>query len=335
MRILCTGAFGFIASHIAKHLDSVGYEVHIADRLSYAGKWRNVEPLLRRAKLWIGNLAEKEFCEKLASYGFDRIVHCASNTHVDRSIADPIQFTMDNVLGTNQLLHAFEPDRLSLVRPDRIIVYSTDEVYGPTPPGTAFDETAPFRPSNAYSASKVGIEGLASAYFTTFGMPICVVRPSNVYGRGQHPEKAIPRFTRQALKGTPLTVHNDGGGSRDWVHTSDHARAIEVLLEKGEPGQAYNLPRNDEHTDIVVASEICNILGFHDPRAVPGIQFVSGRPGHDRRYYLNGSKIRALGWTPSVLFKDGLRDAVEWTRDAGEDWWDHDYVQVGAMGEVG
>lgn len=329
-RVLVTGGAGFIGSHVAAYLQSAGWEVHVADRFSYAGKVRNVSRFIREAKLWAGDLKSEEFCQKLSRFGFDFIVHLAGNTHVDNAIKDPIQFTLDNVLGTNQLLHAFESEHVEqdAVGPhckptlQKVVLYSTDEVFGSTPAGQIFDEKAPFNPSNAYSASKVGIEGLAKAYWTTFKMPIIVVRPCNTYGRGQHPEKAIPKFTKQILHGQPMTVHNDGTGSRDWLHTDDHARAIETLLLHGKPGQSYNLAAGDEHTDMEVASSIAYLLG----RPID-ITFIPGRPGHDRRYWMDPAKIRALGWTPKVPFKDGLRDAVEWTRD-NQDWWDHDYIVV-------
>ena len=313
-KVLITGGAGFISSHVAGYLGKQGFEVHVADRLSYAGKIRNVAGNCPDAKLWMGDLKSSEFCDKLAAIGFDAVIHAAGNTHVDHSIKDPISFTLDNVLATNQLLHAFEKT------PTRFVIYSTDEVYGSTPAGCIFDESTSFNPSNAYAASKVGIEGLARAYFVTFGMGIVVVRSCNTYGRGQHPEKAIPRFTRQCLKGEPITVHNDGSGSRDWLHTHDHARAIRLLMEQGQPGQAYNLARGEEHTDLEVATRIAELC-----HTKPNILFVPGRPGHDRRYWMDGTKIRTMGWAPEVPFDWGLRDAVEWTID-NQDWWEHDYV---------
>ena len=317
-RILVTGGAGFIGSHVATHLLDKGHDVHIADRLSYAGKVRNVSRWLTGAKLWIGALQDDEFSNRLAAFGFDVVVHCAANTHVDRSISDPVQFTVYNVQGTNQLLD-------SIVKsgniPQKIILYSTDEVYGPTPAWRRFDEQTPFAPSNAYSASKVGVEGLACAYWTTHRLPVMVVRPCNTYGRRQHPEKAIPRFVGQAIRGEPITVHNDGGGSRDWLHTTDHATAIERLIEAGVPGEAYNLAAGDEHTDIEVARKVLELTGSKSD-----IAYVTGRPGHDRRYWMDGGKLRSLGWAPKMPFGEGFRDAVEWTM-RNQDWWAHDYVE--------
>lgn len=322
-RILCTGGAGFITGHVAGYLESQGYEVHIADRLSYAGKIRNIAANCPKAKLWMGDLKTPDFCNKLAAFGFDAVVHAAGNTHVDHSIKDPISFTLDNVLATNQLLHAFEKSLST-----RFVIYTTDEVYGSTPAGVIFDEMAPFNPSNAYAASKVGIEGLARAYFITFKMPLVVVRSCNTYGRGQHPEKAIPRFTMQCINGEPITVHNDGSGSRDWLHTRDHAEAIRLLIDKGVPGEAYNLARGDEHTDLEVATKISELC-----RTDLKVVFVPGRPGHDRRYWMDGTKIRKLGWNPQVPFSWGLKDAVEWTIQ-NQDWWQHDHVTPDSLVEV-
>lgn len=317
MRLLITGGAGFIGSHLVDHFVDAGHDVHMVDRFSYAGKAKNIARHIFKSKLWIGNLCDAEFCAKLAAYQFDAVVHTAANTHVDRSISDPVQFTLDNVLGTNQLLHALQGG----LTPYRIILYSTDEVYGSTPTGRRFDEQTPFSPSNAYSASKVGVEGLARAYWTTHRLPVMVVRPCNTYGRRQHPEKAIPRFVGQAVRGEAITVHNDGGGSRDWLHTSDHAAAIECLIEKGVAGEAYNLAAGDEHTDIDVAQYVLEITGSKSK-----IIHVQGRPGHDRRYWMNGGKLRSLGWQPKMPFTEGFADAVEWTM-RNQDWWQHDYVE--------
>ena len=312
-RVLVTGGAGFIGSHVAAHLKH-SYDVHIVDRFSYAARFRNLAGVISDARLWVGDLKEWDVCVGLAKFGFDAVVHLASNTHVDRAIHNPVVFTRDNVLGTNQLLHA-----LQLHCPAaRIVVYSTDEVYGPTPEGARFDESAPFRPSNAYSASKVGIEGLASSYFVTHGMNISVVRPCNTYGRHQHPEKVIPKLTRQAVRGEPLTVHGDGDGARDWLHTSDHATGIEAVLEHGKAGEAYNLAAGDEHRDIEIARGILAITGSQSV-----ITHIEQRPGHDRRYWMQNEKLRGIGWSPAMPFAAGFRDAVMWNAEH-RDYWDRD-----------
>jgi len=335
--VLVTGGAGFIGSHVAAHLLKRGYDVHILDRMSYAGKNRN---LPKGVKIWLGDLKEWDVCLMLAEYNFDYIVHLASNTHVDHSITNPIAFTKDNVLATNQFLHALEVvitggkggSYSKIVHekkykvPKKIICYSTDEVFGSTPPGERFNENQRFNPSNAYSASKVGIEGVVRSYFVTHGMPVIIVRPCNTYGNRQHPEKVIPKFIRQAALGTPLTIHNDGTGARDWLHTSDHAKAIEVLMLKGVPGEAYNLAAGDEHNDLEVANRIVTIVNPKCP-----VQFVPGRPGHDRRYWMANAKLRALGWKPEMPFEKGFDDTVKWNI-ANPDWWEHDYTYNGGNG---
>ena len=317
-RVLVTGGAGFIGSHVAERLKSSGHDVHVLDRFSYAGRIKNLAEILGDTRLWVGDLKEWDVCVGLAKYGFDAVIHMASNTHVDHSIDNPVVFTRDNVLATNQLLHAFQLHCPTA----RFIVYSTDEVYGPTPIGRKFDESTQFRPSNAYSASKVGIEGLASSYFVTHGMNIVTVRPCNTYGPRQHPEKAIPKFVHQAMQGGPITVHGDGQGARDWLHVSDHAAAIETLLERGVSGEAYNIAACDEHRDIEVAYKVLEYSGQDCP-----VSFIKQRLGHDRRYFMDGTKLRALGWSPRVPFNDGLRAAVDWNMK-NIDWYADNAVTV-------
>ena len=317
-RVLVTGGLGFIGSHVVEHLVARGYDVQVADRLSYAGKVRNLSAVLDSVKLWMGDLKNPDFCERLAVYGFDEVVHMAGNTHVDRSISHPLEFTLDNVLGTNMLLDALERHG----HDGRVLVYSTDEVFGPTPAGECFDENTPLRPSNAYSASKVGIEGLASAYWITHGLPTIIVRPCNTYGPRQHPEKVIPRFVRQALAGEPLTIHRDGSGARDWLHATDHARAVEAIMVEGLPGSSYNMAAGDEHTDLEIAEGVCRALD--KPVLVKSVEV---RPGHDRRYWMDGSRLRTLGWHPLVPFSTGFRDTVLWNAE-NRGWWDADWVKA-------
>lgn len=333
--ILITGGAGFIGSHLARYFVHQGYDVTIADRFTYAGKGRNLQDILPQVHLLIGDLSTGDLAERCAALTPEYVVHMAANTHVDRAIADPESFMWSNVIGTTRLLQAFwlaahatwESTLAAHGFPRKIIVYSTDEVFGPTPAGCAFDESAPFRPSNAYSASKVGVEGVASSFYVTHRMPLVVVRPCNTYGYGQHPEKVIPRFVSQMLQGQPVTVYNDGTGSRDWLHTLDHARAIECLLMQGEPGQSYNLGAGEEHSDLDICGWIATILGEEGllPSA-PDITFVPGRPGHDRRYFMVNAKLRSLGWSPRVDFAQGLRETVLWNA-MHQDYWSDDRVR--------
>jgi dTDP-glucose 4,6-dehydratase len=273
--------------------------------------------VISEVRLWVGALQNGDFSERLAAHGFDAIVHMAGNTHVDRSISNPLEFTHDNVLGTNTLLDALRRHG----HEGRVLIYSTDEVFGPTPDGERFTEDAALRPSNAYSASKVGVEGLARAFYVTHGMQTIVVRPCNTYGPRQHPEKVIPRFVRQVLRGEPLTIHRDGMGARDWLHASDHARAVEAILHEGMPGSSYNMAAGDEHTDLEIAEGVCRVL--NKPMLVRSVEV---RPGHDKRYWMDNTRLRGLGWQPLIPFASGFRDTVLWNAEH-QDWWDADWVK--------
>lgn len=326
-KILITGGAGFIGSHLADHFQGLGWNTHIADRFTYAGKIRNIPDFLKRINLWVGDLREPAFCEKLVLGEFwDYVVHAAGQTHVDRSIDDPRPFVEDNLGGTTHLLRALAEYRDCYQKPPRILVYSTDEVFGPTPEGQRFTETAPMKPSNPYSATKVAVEAMAYAYRTTFGLRTQVIRPSNTYGARQHPEKAIPKFVRQAVRGDNLTVHGDGSGARDWLHARDHARAVEFILLAGQDGESYNVGAGDEHGDLEVAKEVIRLTG-----SLSAIDHIDQRPGHDRRYWMDCSKVRSLGWEPRVKFPAGLAEAVRWNQEH-QDWWTHDYISLRMVG---
>lgn len=322
MRILVTGGAGFIGAHVTRHLLGQGHEVCVATRNTYAGKFRNLADVLPEISLLIGDLAERHFAEQCAAWTPEAVVHMAAETHVDRAIADPASFMRANVLGTTQLLQAVtQGDPVP-----KVLVYSTDEVYGPTPPGVAFDEHAPFKPSNAYSASKVGVEGLAQAFWVTHGLPLVVVRPCNTYGPGQHPEKVIPKFVRQLLQGETMTLYNDGQGRRDWLHVQDHARAVQVLLDQGQPGQAYNLAAESEQSDAEMARRVWHQVRYPAFETFDeAVQYVPGRPGHDRAYRLNGQKLRQLGWAPQVPLAQGISGTIRWNIEH-QDWWASDVL---------
>lgn len=323
-KILITGGAGFIGSHLAEHFQNLGWQTHVADRFTYAGKIRAIPEFLKSINLWVGDLKEPDFCDKLVMGQFwDYIVHAAAQTHVDRSIENPFPFVNDNLLSTTRLLESLAKNRDCFPGGmPRVLLYSTDEVFGSTPEGERFTEEARFNPSNPYSATKVACEAMGAAYMTTWGLPVMVIRPSNTYGPRQHPEKAIPKFVRQAIQGDSLTVHNDGLGARDWLHTSDHARAVELILAKGTPGSSYNVGAGDEHTDIEVAREVVRLTG-----SLSTIDYVPGRPGHDRRYWMDCSRVKSLGWEPQVKFSAGLEDAVRWNM-GHQDWWTHDYISL-------
>lgn len=326
-RILITGGAGFIGSHLADYFDGLGWETHIADRFTYAGKIRNIPEFLKRINLWVGDLKEPEFCAKLIGAQFwDYIVHAAGQTHVDRSIDNPLPFVYDNIIGTTRLLEAVADHRqaFSIGRGGvpRMLIYSTDEVFGSTPQGERFDERAAFNPSNPYSATKVAVEAMANAFHATWDLPISIIRPSNTYGTRQHPEKAIPKFVRQAVRGDNLTVHGDGSGARDWLHARDHARAVEFILQAKEPGGSYNVGAGDEHSDQEVADAVIRLTG-----SLSRVDYIDQRLGHDRRYWMDCSKVRSLGWEPRVKFPAGLAEAVRWNQEH-QDWWTHDYISL-------
>jgi len=324
MRILVTGGAGFIGSHLVRHFVTAGHEVIIADRFTYAGKGRRLGNLLRQCPLLIGDLAQGDLPARCVEAEPDVVIHTAAETHVDRSISAPMDFLMANPLATLRLMEAFVGVRH---RP-RFIIYSTDEVYGPS---ASFVETRverdPYNPSNAYSASKVAVEAVANAYRVTHGLDLLVVRPCNVYGRGQHPEKAIPKWTGQILRGEPATIYNDGQGFRDWMHTADHCSAIErIITHWGDATPArrlrtptFNLARFDFRTDMEVFLQLRVTLGKPDAPHV----LVPGRPGHDRGYAMSRDKLWSLGHRPRVEFAEGLADAVDYIQ-AYPDFWVHD-----------
>jgi len=252
-------------------------------------------------------------------YGFDTVVHFAAESHVDKSIAGPARFVTTNVVGTQVLLQtakeAWEPDEY---RGKRFIHVSTDEVYGTLGDSGYFSEATRLAPNSPYSASKAGSDLLARAYFETFGFPSIITRCSNNYGPYQFPEKLIPLMITNALRNKPLPVYGDGLNVRDWLYVEDHCRAVEAVMEKGVPGEVYNIGGNNEKQNIDIVKLILAELG--KPESL--ITYVKDRLGHDRRYAIDATKIkRELGWTPSVDFDTGIRAAIKWYLDNRE-WWE-------------
>jgi dTDP-glucose 4,6-dehydratase len=237
------------------------------------------------------------------------VVHLAAETHVDRSIMGGTTAAQTNFLGTQVMLEAARA-----VAPRLFLHVSTDEVYGARREGV-FTEASPLQPRNPYSAAKAGADLLAYAYFVTYDLPVIVTRPTNNYGPYQYPEKLIPFFVMKALRDEPLPVYGDGLQVRDWLHVEDHCRAMSLLLEHGAPGEAYNLPGGNEHTNLETVRLILEELD--KPQSL--VQHVEDRPGHDIRYPLAGDKIQALGWSPQVPWEEGLRATVRWLADH-QDW---------------
>ncbi|MEX2314569.1 MAG: GDP-mannose 4,6-dehydratase, partial [Thermomicrobiales bacterium] len=243
--------------------------------------------------------------------GFDAIVNFAAETHVDRSIMDPGEFIQTDVYGVFTLLEAA---RVHLTR--RFVHVSTDEVYGEISSGSSseFDALAP---RNPYAASKAGGEMMVRAYFSTYGVPAVISRGSNTYGPYQYPEKLIPLAVTNVLDGVPIPIYGDGRQIRDWIHASDHATGIELLLRRGEPGEAYNVGGGNERENLSIARIILDELDAPPEM----LTHVTDRQGHDRRYSLDTSRLRALGWQPEVDFEQGLRETIQWYRD-NRAWWE-------------
>ncbi len=307
MKVLVTGGAGFIGSHFVKRLLHAGDEIVVLDKLTYSGNRANLPP---GVELHLGDIAEPTDVSR-AAQGCDAIVNFAAETHVDRSILAAQDFGRTEFRGTQVLLEHVRATGIRLVH------VSTDEVYGDLEAGSAATETDRLHPSSPYSAAKAAGDLLVPAYVRTFDVNASITRGSNTYGPNQYPEKFIPLFATNALDREPLPLYGDGRQVRDWLHADDHCAGIELVLRKGVPSEAYNVGGGDEHENIEVAERILELTGA--PRSL--LRSVPDRPGHDRRYALDTTKLRALGWAPMHAFEDGLRETVEWYRD-NRAWWE-------------
>ncbi len=337
--VLITGGAGFIGSNFVRHWcqnhSDNGGRVVVLDILGYAGNPANVADLVAqdRFSLVKGDICDRALVtELLASENIDTVIHFAAESHVDRSILGPAAFVQTNVVGTFTLLEAFRQHWEAQAKPAdyRFLHVSTDEVYGSLEADDpAFTETTPYAPNSPYSASKAGSDHLARAYFHTYGMPTLITNCSNNYGPYQFPEKLIPLMCLNILLGKPLPVYGDGQNVRDWLHVSDHCTAIETVLRKASPGDVYNIGGNNQVKNLDIVHQLCDLMGKLAPAlgmelpTAPRelITFVRDRPGHDRRYAMDISKIeRDLGWAPAYNFETGLRQTVEWYLQH-RDWW--------------
>ena len=311
-KIMVTGGAGFIGSNFIRYVHERFPQVELLnyDKLTYAGNLENLEGIVGSYSFVQGDIQDAARVEA-ALAGVDVVVNFAAETHVDRSIHDPGDFILTDVYGVFVLLEAMKKNGAVKL----FVHISTDEVYGSIASGR-FSEESPLNPSSPYSASKAGGDRLAYSYFKTFGLPVLIARPANNYGSWQYPEKLIPFFVTRALQDQPLPLYGDGGNCRDWLYVDDTVRGILALIEKGEPGQAYNLGADQERSNREVTREILGILG--KPESL--VQTVADRKGHDFRYALDWAKMRDLGWQPQVAFEKGLRKTVEWYL-GHEDWW--------------
>ena len=333
-RILVTGGAGFIGSNFVHHWCNHYPQTRliVLDALTYAGNRNNLKSLDEKDNFHFveGNICDRQLIDNLlAQEQIDTIAHFAAESHVDRSILGPAAFVQTNVVGTFTLLEAFRQWWSQADQPDhyRFLHVSTDEVYGSlTPKDPAFSETTPYAPNSPYSASKAGSDHLARAYFHTYGLPTIITNCSNNYGPFHFPEKLIPLMCINILLGKPLPVYGDGQNVRDWLYVKDHCEALDCVLEKGTPGETYNIGGNNEVKNIDLVKTLCQLMDELAPDlpvkpAAELITFVKDRAGHDRRYAIDASKIRNdLGWEPQVSVEEGLRQTIHWYLNHPQ-WW--------------
>ncbi|MBE9264738.1 dTDP-glucose 4,6-dehydratase [Microcystis sp. LEGE 00066] len=332
--IVITGGAGFIGSNFVHHWCENYPEdrVIVLDALTYAGNLHNLATLKDRNNFRFlqGDICDRALVDQLfAGENIDTVAHFAAESHVDRSILGPGAFVQTNVVGTFTLLESFRQHWLSNHQPDnyRFLHVSTDEVYGSLGlDDPAFTETTPYAPNSPYSASKAGSDHLARAYFHTYGMPTIITNCSNNYGSYHFPEKLIPLMCINILLGKPLPVYGDGQNVRDWLYVRDHCQALDTVIHKGKAGETYNIGGNNEVKNIDLVRMLCDLMDELAPDlpvkpAQNLITFVRDRPGHDRRYAIDATKIRTeLGWQPEETVEGGLRKTIQWYLDH-RDWW--------------
>ncbi|HEY3491662.1 MAG TPA: dTDP-glucose 4,6-dehydratase, partial [Solirubrobacterales bacterium] len=313
--LLVTGGAGFIGSNFIRLvLAETPARVVVLDKLTYAGSLENLADVLADPRLTFvqGDIADRiEVRRVFAEHKPDAVVNFAAESHVDRSIEDASAFIQTNIVGAFELLEAA---RRNVKDGFRFLHVSTDEVYGSLGPTGAFQETTPYAPNSPYAASKAGADHLVRAYHETYGLPALITNCSNNYGPYQFPEKLIPLMILNAVEGKKLPIYGDGGNVRDWIYVEDHCRGVLAVLQKGRPGEKYNLGGRSERTNLQIVDAICEILEEERPGSYKDLKtFVPDRPGHDRRYAIDDEKARTeLGWQPRQSFESGLRATVRW-----------------------
>ncbi len=312
-QILVTGGAGFIGSNFIRHLLRArpGVRVVNLDKLTYAGDKNNLRDLEKDPRYTFvkGDICLRQAVKK-AMKGCDAVVNFAAESHVDKSIHDPMPFVRTDITGVLNLLEEAKAHRV-----ERFVQISTDEVYGSVAKGSS-KETDVLAPRNPYSASKAGADLLTQSYFTTYGVPVLITRSSNNFGPWQFPEKVIPLFLTNLLRGRKVPLYGDGKNVRDWLYVLDNCAAIEKVLFDGTPGEVYNVGGGNEWKNVDLTKRLLKELGLGEDR----IEWVKDRPGHDRRYSLDSGKMRKLGWKPAHRFEDALKATVGWYK-ANQAWW--------------
>ena len=332
MRLLITGGLGFIGSNLVRHflIAHPDYEIINLDAETYAGHKENLEDVAsnKQYKFVKGRIENSQLVNDIVSgkvFGpVDGIINLAAESHVDRSIMDPSVFVQSNVLGTQVLLEAaFKHGLVKGTKPGvdekysiRFLQVSTDEVYGSLGATGYFTEDTPLAPNSPYSSSKAGADLLVRAYYHTFDMPVMTTRCSNNYGPYQHPEKLIPLFINNLMHGKQVPVYGDGKNVRDWLHVSDHCRAIDTVFHNGKAGEVYNIGGNNEYTNMEITKILLNATGKGEEM----IKYVEDRLGHDKRYAIDSSKIKKeLDWEPRYTFETGIAETIAWYKK-NQEW---------------
>ena len=324
-KILITGGAGFIGSHVIRHFLTKypNYHIYNLDVLTYAGNLENLKDIQSAPNYTFikGDITDEGFINNIfEKYEFDSVIHLAAESHVDRSITDPLAFAKTNILGTMVLLNAFMNLWKTNWEDRRFYHVSTDEVYGSLGNTGLFEETTPYDPNSPYSASKASSDHFVRSYGETYGLPYVITNCSNNYGPNQFPEKLIPLFINNIINKKPLPVYGDGNYTRDWLFVKDHAEAIDIVFHKGDLGETYNIGGFNEWKNIDLVKLLCKQmdekLGRSTGSSSDLITYVKDRPGHDLRYAIDASKIhKELDWEPSVTFEEGLSLTIDWYLD--------------------